>query len=136
MILQIANIVSGVILAAPGLKEHGGQAFLEKVEHETAPLRENIGVITLVLGIIGLVDRMNFISFYIPNFGSSYPQAIPAILTGALLALPKLERYPALANQVKKFVPQSFGLGVTSIAVGVGSLLFGCIIPLVCHVPF
>ncbi len=83
MILQIANIVSGVVLAAPGLKEHGGRALLEKIEHETAPLRENIGVITLVLGIIGLIDRMNFISFYIPNFGSSYPQAIPAILTGA-----------------------------------------------------
>jgi len=136
MILQIANIVSGVILAAPGLKEHGGRAFLEKVEHETAPLRENIGVITLVFGIIGLIDRMNFISFYIPNFGSSYPQAIPAILTGALLALPKLERYPAIATQVKKLLPYTFGLGLISLASGLGSLLFGCIMPLVCHVPF
>lgn len=136
MILQVANVVSGLILAAPGLKKYGAQAFLEKVEHETAPLRENIGVITLVLGIIGLIDRMNFISFYIPNFGSSYPQAIPAILSGALLALPKLERYPAVATQVKKLLPYTFGLGLISLASGLGSLLFGCIVPIACHVPF
>ncbi len=136
MILQIANIVAGFVLALPGLKNWGGKESLEKIEANVQSMKENIGVITLVLSIIGLVDRMNLISFYIPNLGASYPQAIPAILTGALLALPKLERFPAVANQVKKLLPYTFGLGLLSVAVGLGSLLFGCIIPLFCRVPF
>lgn len=100
------------------------------------PIKENIGLVVLVLGLIGLIDRLNLIAFFIPEFGSSYPQAFSAIVSGALLALPKLEHFPALATQIKKLTPYTFGLGLLSMAVGLGSLLFGCIMPLVCRVPF
>lgn len=136
MILQIANIVAGFVLALPGLKNWGGKESLEKIEANVHSMKENIGLVTLVLGLIGLVDRTNIISFHIVDFGSSYPQALPTILTGALLALPKLERFPAIATQVKKLLPYTFGLGLLSMAVGLGSLLFGCIMPLFCRVPF
>lgn len=136
MILQVANIVAGFVLALPGLKDWGGKESLEKIETRVHSMKENIGLVVLILGLIGLVDRLNLISFYIPEFGSSYPQALSAIVSGALLTLPKLERYPVIATQVKKLLPYTFGLGLLSISVGLGSLLFGCFITIFCRVPF
>lgn len=136
MILQVANIVAGFVLALPGLKDWGGKEHLEKIETRVHSIKENIGLGVLILGLVGLVDRLNLISFFIPEFGSSYPQALSAIISGALLALPKLEGYPILSNQVKKLAPYTFGIGLLSISVGLGSLLFGCFITMFCRVPF
>lgn len=136
MILQVANIVAGFVLALPWLKDWGSKEQLEKIETRVHSIKENIGLVVLILGIVGLVDRLNFVSFFIPEFGSSYPQALSAIISGSLLALPKLEDYPIISNQVKKLVSYTFGIGLLSISVGLGSLLFGCFITIFCHVPF
>jgi hypothetical protein len=136
MILQIINILAGFLLALPGLKERGAQEWLTTIEAKSAPWKDTLGLLTLVVGIIGLLDRIHLIPWFIPELGSSFPQAIPAILTGALLALPKLERYPVIAAQIKRFTPHVFPLGLLGVAVGLGSLLFGCVVPVFCRLPF
>lgn len=136
MILQLANIASGAVLALPGCKAYLNEETFLRLESALKPWRENIGLVMLVLGLIGLLDRLNILPFYIPEFGSSFPQALPALLTGALLALPKLERYPALAVHIHKLAPYALPLGLISIASGLGSLLFGCVVPTLCRLPF
>ncbi len=131
MIIHVANIAAGALLAAPVLKKYGGDAA-ERVLRAATPHLERIGLAHLALGGIALLDRSNIVGLYIGSLGASYPQALAAILIGALLASNLLERFPSIAPLIRALARHRVLLGGLGIAVGLGSLLFGCPWPLVC----
>ena len=126
MILQLANIISGFILAAPLLATWGGRAFIDKALHALAPLTSAIGVVELVLGIIGLLERAGLLRFYIPHLGASYPQTIPAILVGLILCAPYFIKTSGINAIIEKMKPYREWIGVMAIVSGLNSILFGC----------
>ncbi len=128
MIIQVANIVSGFALAAPKLAEFGGKEHIEKAHGGMLPYLKTIGIVELILGILALLDRMGIFNMHVMNFGSSYPQAIPGVLMGLVLASSVFTQYEGVANLIKKIEPHKVTLGLVGIAVGLGSILFGCIL--------
>lgn len=131
MVLQIVNIVSGLILASPKLKEWGLGSVAEQIDQRLAPYRNRIGTVVFLLGTLGLIDRLGIVGIPIPEFGASFPQALPAIISGLLLATRLVEKYPLLAN-ISGPRGQASWIGLLGIAVGLGSLLFGCFLPGFC----
>jgi hypothetical protein len=131
MILQLTNIVSGFILSAPKLKELVGGKGAEHIVAAEAKLntfRGTIGIIELVLGAVALVDRLGIL--FIGGIGASFPQAFAALACGALLAPHLLEKYPAMKSLVEKMKPYEVWIGLAALAIGLGSMLFGCISPI------
>lgn len=126
--MQVANIVSGFALAAPKLAEIGGKEHIERAQSAMKPYLGTIGIVELVLGIVGLIDRMGIVYIPLMNFGSSYPQALPAILMGLLLGGSTLMNMDALKRFVAILEPHRITLGLIGIAVGLGSILFGCVL--------
>ena len=125
MILPIANIVSGFVLASPKLKEWFGKEHIENAEGKLEKLRTPIGVIVLLLGIVGLMKRMSFIFMYewSWHYGSSYPQALIAILMGLLLCANFFSRWPALHSKIVAVNQYSEWLGILGILIAIGSLI-------------
>lgn len=132
MIIQIANIGAGFILAAPKVKEYVGRNEIEKFERLIAPYRNRVGLIELGIGVVALMYRLGITNFHISDFGASFPQAIPAILMGAVIATGYFDKYPKAKEYINKLDKYHVELGFLGIAVGVGSLLFGCPWPLIC----
>jgi hypothetical protein len=126
MVLQTANIISGFLLAAPTLAGFGAKEQVEKMHNVLLPFQSTIGIIELVLGILALIERMGIVWLHIPNFGSSYPQAIPAILVGLLLSAKFFESVPSVKEQIAKLAPYGGWIGIAAFASGLNSLLFGC----------
>ena len=123
MILQLINIVSGATLSVPQIKE------------VATPYVTWIGVLAFAVGILGLIERLLPLTFGLP-LGASFPQAIPAILVGLLLAGPRVHVIPYGTDIQKALSPYATWIGYTAMASGVGSLLFGCVLPYVCMAPF
>lgn len=136
MLLQLLNIVMGLLAALPGLQKRGWMQSQTEFEGKISPFVPMIGLVGLVIGVIGLLVRAGLLPIFIYSSGASYPQAIPAILLGILLATPYLQKYDFLKKASAKIQPYAFEIGIIGIACGLGSLLFGCILPVVCHVPF
>jgi hypothetical protein len=133
MILQTANIISGFILAVPKLKSHEAtREHVERVATRLEPFKEKIGLVVLVLGVLGLLTRIGLIYPHIPMFGASFPQSLPAIAIGLILSQSFFKKYPALDSFIMKLRPHQIAIGIVGMASGVGSLLFGCALPLVC----
>ncbi len=128
MILQTLNIVSGVALGAPKLKEWIGGEHIEKAERAIMKYREPLGLAMIVLGITGFLIRLNVIDLFFAPLGASYPQTIPAILMGILLYGDKLQRFPFMRSIIAALRPHEAIIGIIGIAVGLGSILFGCLI--------
>ena len=128
MIIQIFNIISGFILAAPKLKEFGAKEHIETAERKLSPFAGTIGIIELILGLLALIERMGLAYFPIPQFGSSYPQALPAIAIGLILAASTFEKYSAVTNFIATLKEYAVWIGIMGILVGLGSLLFGCVL--------
>lgn len=133
MVMQILNIVCGSLLAAPKLKEWGLGALTERLEGWLGGIREKLGLATLVLGTLALIDRLGVLSIPIPEFGASFPQSLPALAIGLLLAAQFSEQYSILNKVRQTLEPQADWIGLLGIAVGIGSLLFGCFIPQFCR---
>lgn len=136
MILQLCNIVAGLVLAAPELKRFGQPDLWEKIIVSTAPWKTGIGYAALGLGAIGLLTRLNILPAFIPDLGASFPQSLPALAIGALLLKEKLGQFPVLARPLQQLAAQTLPLGLAGVAAGLGSLLFGCFITVFCRVPF
>ena len=132
MLLQIVNIITGALLAAPKLKSLGGGSAIDKFESFFATFRAEVGIAEFVLGIVTLLMRMDILPFYIGDIGVSYPQAFSLIAIGLLLGATFLSRYTFLSSTIKCLERYRTLIGVLGIAVGLGSLLFGCPWPLVC----
>jgi hypothetical protein len=128
MVIQTTNIIAGFLLAAPKLKQFGGGEHVEVIHGKLLAFSGTIGVIELVLGVLALIERMGLAYFPIPMFGSSYPQALPAIAIGLILSAHLFEKYPAMRDFITKLKVYEVALGIMGIAVGLGSLLFGCVL--------
>jgi hypothetical protein len=128
MILQTLNVVSGVALGAPKLKEWIGGEHVEKAEKLIMKYREPLGLAMLVLGITGLLIRLGVLSLFFAPLGASYPQTIPAIIMGILLYGDKLNRFPFMRSIIETLKPHEALIGIAGIAIGLGSILFGCVL--------
>lgn len=136
MLLQLCNIVAGLVVAAPELKRFGQPALWDKIVVSTTPWRIVIGSVTLGLGALGLLTRLNVLPSFIPDLGASFPQSLPALAIGLLLLKEKIGSSSVLTQTIASLAPHSLPLGLTGMAVGLGSLLFGCFITVFCRVPF
>ncbi len=135
MIFQIANIIAGALLSSDRIRtfvhDKPALSFLDSVES----YRSKIGVAILVLGVLALIQRLDI--YWIGISGASFPQAIPLLGAGLLLGAPILEKYTtAVSPAISVLKRYQTLIGVAAVASGVGSLMFGCVLPLVCHVPF
>lgn len=128
MVIQTTNIIAGFLLAAPKLKQFGGGEHIEALHGKLLAFSGMIGVIELVLGVLALIERMGLAYFPIPSFGSSYPQALPAIAIGLILSAHLFEKYPIMRDFIMKLKVYEVSLGIFGIVVGLGSLLFGCVL--------
>lgn len=131
MIIQTLNIVSGFVLSAPKIKSFagGGAEHVAKAESALSMYRGMIGIASVVLGVLALVERLGIFYFGM-RIGSSFPQAFAAIATGLLLAPHLFVKYPAIDAFIKKISPHGEWIGILAILVGLGSLLFGCVPPI------
>ena len=126
MILPIANVISGFVLGAPKLKEWFAKKDIERAETSLNKFRGKIGVIILVLGIIGLIKRMSLFGIMYDwswHYGSSYPQALIAIIMGLLLCANFFAKWPSLHTRIVKLNEYSEWLGILGMLVGIGSLI-------------
>lgn len=133
MIMQIINIVAGALLAVPKLKEWGLGPVAEQLESWLGGIREQLGLVTLVSGGLALIDRLGVLNIPIPEFGASFPQSLPALAIGILLAVQFSGKYSVLEKVRLALEPHTVWIGLLGMAVGVGSLLFGCFIPQFCR---
>ena len=128
MIIQLTNIATGFILAAPKLQEYGGKKQIETIINKLSPYLNTLGIVELVIGIVALIERMGIVYFHIPDFGSSYPQALPAIAIGLIMSANYFKKYPSATNFITSLKAYSVWIGLTGILVGLGSILFGCVL--------
>jgi len=133
MIFQLTNILGGTLLYASHHKKlfvgmPGGEALLRVSPHE-----DRVGLVVFILGVVALLERVNVLSLGIS--GSSFPQALPAILIGLSLGSP-LMRHASMVRIAKTLEPYRSVIGIAGVLSGLGSLLFGCVLPLVCSAPF
>ncbi len=135
MILQIINIASGVVGASSFIKDKITHADAHSALDTVRPYEAKIGLVTAVFGLLALIERLGLIYFNL-SLGSSFPQALPALLLGLVLGAPYFERIAFLKPIIAHLAPHRQWLGLIAIASGLGSLLFGCILPLVCRAPF
>jgi hypothetical protein len=129
MILQILNIVGGAIVASGKMAELFGQERVASIKNSVAPYESRLGLVLIVIGLIGLLERLGIFNTGL-RLGSSFPQVIPLIAIGLLLAAPLLEKYPSLKKVTDALQPYSPWIGLAAIACGLGSLLFGCVFPI------
>lgn len=131
--MQILNIIAGSLLAASKLREWGLGPVADRLESLLGSFRESLGIATLVLGAVALSDRLGVLSVPIPQFGASFPQSLPALAIGLLLASQFSEKYAVLVKARRALEQYTPWIGILGIAVGAGSLLFGCFIPQFCR---
>ena len=136
MILQLLNILMGLVAALPGLQKRGLMENQPELAGRITAYAPTLGLIGLTVGIIGFLIRIDLLPIFISPLGASYPQAIPAILLGLLLAAPHFQKYDILGRASARVKPYAFEIGIIGIATGLGSLLFGCILPVFCRVSF
>lgn len=132
MVIQVVNIAAGFLLAAPKIAERGASAGVDSAARLLGPHQATIGYAALAFGVIALVERMGILYLGLPMFGSSYPQALPAIASGLLLAESDLSRFAWLRPVMDRLRPYTSIIGIAAMLSGAGSLLFGCVLPVVC----
>ena len=133
MIIQIINILSGLVLSTPILKALAGTKGAEHiagVETTLNSFRVVIGIAALVLGVVALIERLGIV--YVGSIGASFPQALAALACGVLLAPNLFQKFPAIQASIQKLAPYAAWVGIAGVAIGLGSLLFGCVSP-VCY---
>ncbi|MFM2357642.1 MAG: hypothetical protein RJA61_379 [Candidatus Parcubacteria bacterium] len=129
MIIQTVNIVSGFLLAAPQLKTFTKSdqliGSINSAESALAKWSKLLGVMELILGVIALVERVSYSSIvpYYYNYGSSYPQAIIAILMGLLLASHLFEKNQFVREKITLLRPYSAVIGIVGILIGLFSII-------------
>ena len=126
MILPIANIISGFVLAAPKLKEWFAKHDIEHAEGALNKFRLPIGIIILILGIVGLLKRASLAGLSYEaawHYGSSYPQALIAIVMGLLLCTNLFAKWPTLHSRIMTMNKYSEWLGILGLVIAIGSLI-------------
>lgn len=133
MIFQLTNILGGALVHSSYIKRTIQQAPVQNILNRLEIHQPRIGLVILLLGVIALLERISIINVGIS--GSSFPQALPAILIGLTLSAPSI-KHPLFQRISAALAPYRSLIGIVGIACGLGSLLFGCVLPLVCQAPF
>ena len=126
MILPIANFIVGFVLAAPRIKEWFAKQSIEKVEEPLNKFRFPIGIIILILGIVGLLKRMSLAGLRYEwswHYGSSFPQALIAIVMGLLLCANFFTKWPTFHTRIMAMKKYSDWLGILGMLMSISSLL-------------
>ena len=131
MLIQLANILGGALLAAPFIIRYVTHTSIDSFFKRISLYQAEIGVGVLLIGFLALIERLGIFFFNI-NLGSSFPQALPAIAVGLLLGYPLLKKFGFLESIVSSLERHKVAIGLAAIVVGVGSLLFGCVSPIGC----
>ena len=121
MVIQIANIVSGFMLAAPAVTSGGMKEHVGKAHGVLVPYTRVIGCVTFALGILALIERMSYVSILTSILGASYPQAIVALIAGALLL--GAAHHAVVGTFFMRLEPHRTWIGVVIFCVGLISLL-------------
>lgn len=125
MVLQVLNIASGAVTALPNTD----------IKNKLAPFETRSGLALIVVGLIGLIERLGIFYTGLP-LGSSFPQVIPLLAIGLLMAAPVLEKYAFLKKIIDMLRPHKKWIGIIALVCGLGSILFGCIYPVCYPMPF
>ena len=131
MLIQLANIIGGVLLSAAFISQRLANKSADDTIRRIQLYEAEIGVGVLICGILALIERLGIFFFNI-KLGSSFPQAIPAILVGIILGYPLLRQFGFLDGVVRALTPHRTLIGIIAFLCGLGSLLFGCISPIGC----
>ena len=131
MIIQIANIIGGLVLSSDFISKRLGSTAVDSFYKRALLYEAEIGVGVLIIGLLALIERLGIFYFNI-SLGSSFPQAIPALLVGVVLGEPLTRNLPGMARAADILAPYKGALGLVAILCGLGSLLFGCISPIGC----
>ena len=126
MILPIANIISGFLLAAPKLKEWFAKKQIESAQGALHKFRTPIGLIVLLIGLLGLIKRMSLFGIMYEwswHYGSSFPQALAAIVMGLLLSANFFSTWPPIHSRIITMHKYSEWVGILGMVIGVGSFL-------------
>ncbi len=127
--MQIVNIGGGALLSSSFIKEKLTSQNVNEFFEKVRPYETKVGVGLVILGLIALLERLGV--FYLGlNLGSSFPQAIPAIISGLLLGAPYFERFGFLKGLLTTLSSHKTAIGLITVACGLGSILFGCIAPI------
>ncbi len=129
MILQVLNIVGGTLLASNKIAAIVGPEKIAKMQTAVLPYRTHAGIVLFISGLLGLIERLGIVYVGIANLGSSFPQAIAAILAGLLLGATFFGKFPQMQKLLSVLTPYSSWIGIIALAIGLGSMLFGCMAP-------
>ncbi len=131
MIIQLANILGGVLIAAPFISRTFAHRSVDDILKRFSLYEAEIGIGVLVIGILALIERLGIFFFGI-HLGSSFPQALPAIAIGIVLGYPLMKQLDILTSLYTALERHKTIIGLIGIAAGLGSLVFGCISPVGC----
>lgn len=123
MIIQLGNVVSGFILAAPKLKEMGAKGQIEQAEAKLNPVRGIIGLIVLIASVISFLQSVGavYLNYYI--FGAGPLQALVGFVIGLILCATWFEKFPKVHEVIVKLKVHEVWIGMVGIVIGIIGLL-------------
>ncbi len=127
---QLLNTAGGALAAAPMIKKYLPLEVAQKIgalEQRVNAYRGIFGIALMVIGAIGLLQRLDIL--WLGLGGSSFPQSIALLAVGLSLAPHTFEKWPAVHAYAQKIEPYTEWVGIAAIAVGLGSIFFGCMAP-------
>ncbi len=124
MLMQYLNIAAGIVAALPLARQAVSADLIRKITSYAGA----IGIIMLIFGALALLERIGVV--WIGITGSSYPQALAALLVGFALAPHLFQKWSAIHSYIKILAHNAAWIGVAAIVIGLGSLMFGCIAPI------
>lgn len=122
MIIQTLNLISGFALSGSVLGGINGlRETVTKAEHALSPYKKTLGIVVFVLGILQILDRLDFLQLYFLTGG--FPQAFFAVAMGVLLAGTGLKMIPGVAKLHAFLWPYRQGIGIVGMLIGLSALL-------------
>lgn len=123
MIVQLGNVVSGFILAAPKLKEMGAKGQIEQVEARLNPVRGTIGLIVLISAGISFLQSVGLVYLNYFLFGAGPLQALVGLLIGLILCATWFEKFPKVHEFIQKIKVYEIWIGMVGVVIGIIGLL-------------
>ncbi len=130
MIVPVINLLAGVALGGSAFLQYIG--VLQGVDGESSydnALKRWIGLATLLLGIIALIQRFGFITL-IPsylNVNLHYAQIITALLCGIILLEKYLRWIPGAQMFFDTIHPQKGWIGASAMLIAIIPIYVYCI---------
>ncbi len=121
--MGLANLLAGFVLAAPGIERFG--LAVEHVRRASAKInsrRNTVGLVILVIGCVGLLNRLGIIHMQAILGGGGFPQSFMLIGQGLLIAREKFDHVPLLRDFTRKLEPYNEYIGTAGILFGIHAI--------------